>query len=77
VTRRAARHELEHRVEGQDSRRMWFAMWQELTAALDPEWGGQVAREVAATLRRAVPRRVSPVGPAPLRVSAVSTCLGP
>jgi hypothetical protein len=49
----ATRHELEHRVEGQDSRRAWFAMWEELTAALDPEWGARVRQHVAETLARA------------------------
>jgi len=34
----ASEFELHHRIEGKDSRRLWFAKQEELLALLNPEW---------------------------------------
>nr|WP_246416449.1 Imm63 family immunity protein [Nocardioides luti] len=49
----ATAHELAHRVEGEDSRRQWFGLWEEWARALDPQWGDEVAARVAGILRTA------------------------
>ncbi|QBG97652.1 Imm63 family immunity protein [Xanthomonas oryzae] len=39
-------YELKNRIEGQDSRRMYFSKRVELMNELDPKWGNRVAREI-------------------------------
>jgi hypothetical protein len=44
-------HELENRIEGQDSRRLMFAHQRELLARLGPDWTDRLDQEIADLLR--------------------------
>lgn len=44
--------EVEHRIEGRDSRRAWFPLQEEMMAALEPAWGERLRAEHAQVLCR-------------------------
>jgi len=50
--RMAGSYELEHRVPGQDSRRLLFARQLELMRQLDPSWATKTEAEIAEILRQ-------------------------
>ncbi|WP_371231977.1 Imm63 family immunity protein [Pseudomonas sp. QE6] len=51
VSRLAMDYELHHRVEGQDSRRIYFSKRIELMKEIDPRWGDMVGQDIERILQ--------------------------